>query len=56
MPDRENVTVRAKSADYARSDSRNERMTTEFFSLVDIRNMHLENRKRARVEGIQHGD
>jgi hypothetical protein len=57
MPDRENVTVRAKSADYARSDSRNERMTTEFFLLSKRNNIsHFANNLLLRqdVETLLH--
>jgi hypothetical protein len=53
---RKDVTVRAAAADHAGGDSRNERMTAEFFALVDVRDMHLENRESTRIQSVEHRD
>ena len=56
MLDGQKVPLRAEPADHTCGHSRNEGMMTEFFALVDIRDVHLQNREFARIQRIEHGD
>jgi hypothetical protein len=48
------IALRAKPADNARGNPRNEGMMTKFFPLVDIQDMHLKDWKFAGAQGVEY--